>query len=208
MIFKDRFDAAERLAEKLQKYKGSKDGIILAIPRGALQTGYVLAKRLQLPLDIILTKKIGHPDNSELAIGAVSLTSEIIDPDFRDVSREYIKKEVKEIRQNLRERSQQYRGTKFFSDLKDKIVILVDDGIATGHTMSAAIDLVKEEKLKKIIVAIPVGPWERIEMLKKRADEVICLSVPENFTAIGQFYRDFPQVDDEEAIGLLRKMNE
>lgn len=207
MLFKNRFDAAERLAEKLQKYKGKKNVIILAIPRGALQIGNVLAKRLQLPLDIVLTKKIGHPYNSELAIGAVSLASEIIDPQFRDVSREYIQNEIQELRGKLKERYLKYRGEKPFPKLKDKMVILVDDGVAMGHTMSAAIDLVRKEKPKKIVVAIPVGSAEAVAMLKRKADEVICLSIPESFMAIGQFYQQFEQVEDEEAIRLLKDAN-
>jgi len=207
MLFKNRFDAAERLAEKLQKYKAKKNVILLAIPRGALQIGNVLAKRLHLPLDIVLTKKIGHPYNSELAIGAVSLTSEIIDPQFRDVSKEYIKREIKELKAKLKERSQQYRGRKPFPVLKDKIAILVDDGVAMGHTISAAIDFVRKEKPKKVVVAVPVGSKEAVARLQKKADEVICLSVPESFMAIGQFYAQFEQVEDEEAVRLLKEAN-
>lgn len=207
MLFKNRFDAAEQLAEKLQKYNGKKNVIILAIPRGALQIGNVLAKKLHLPLDIVLTKKIGHPYNPEMAIGAVSLASEIIDPQFRDVSKEYIKNEIKELRKKLKERSQQYRGKRPFPKLKDKIVILVDDGVAMGHTMSAAIDFVRKEKPKKMVVAIPVGSAEAVAVLKRKADEVICLSIPESFMAIGQFYQQFEQVEDEEAIRLLKDTN-
>lgn len=207
MLFKNRFDAAEQLAEKLQKYKGRKDVILLAIPRGALQIGNVLAKRLKLPLDIVLTKKIGHPFNPEMAIGAVSLESETIDPQFRDVSKEYIKSEIRELRKKLKERSLKYRGRKPFPKLKGKVVILVDDGVAMGHTMSVAIDLVKKEKPKNIIVAIPVGSAEAVAMLKRKADEVICLSTPESFMAIGQFYQQFAQVEDEEAIKLLKEVD-
>lgn len=207
MLFKNRFDAAERLAGKLQKYKGKKEAIILAIPRGALQIGNVLAKKLHLPLDIVLTKKIGHPYNSELAIGAVSLASEIIDPQFRDVPKEYLQQEIQELRNKMRERLQKYRGRKPFPKLKDKIIILVDDGVAMGHTMNAAIDLVRKEKPKKIVVAIPVGSAEAVTMLKRKADEVICLSTPESFMAIGQFYQQFEQVEDEEAIRLLKEVS-
>ncbi len=207
MLFKNRFDAAEQLAEKLRKYKGQKKVMILAIPRGALQIGNILAKRLKLPLDIVLTKKIGHPYSPEMAIGAVSLEGEIIDPQFRDVSPEYIKNEIKELREKIKERSRRYRGKKPFPALKDKTVILVDDGAAMGHTMSAAIDLVKKENPKKIIVAIPVGSAEAVAMLKRKADQVICLSIPGSFMAIGQFYQQFEQVEDEEAIRLLKEAN-
>jgi len=207
MLFKNRFDAAEQLAERLQKYKGKKDVVILAIPRGALEIGNVLAKKLQLPLDIVLTKKIGHPDNPEMAIGAVSLVSQTIDPHFSEVSKAYLQQEIPELRKKLKERSQKYRGKKTFQNLKDKIVLLVDDGIAMGHTMSAAIDLVRKEKPKKIVVAVPVGSQEAVSMLQQKADEVICLSIPESFMAIGQFYQQFEQVEDEEAMRLLKDAN-
>ncbi len=207
IIFKNRYDAAEQLTEKLQKYKDRKDAIILAIPRGALQIGAVLAERLKLPLDIVLVKKIGHPYNPELAIGAVSLKEYVVNPEFREVSKGYIQSEVKELRHKLQKLAQQYRGEKAFPNLKNRIVILVDDGIAMGYTMGAAIDLVRKEKPKKVIVAIPVGSPEAVSRLQRKADEVICLDVPEFFMAIGQFYQQFEQVDDDEAIRLLKEAN-
>ncbi len=210
MYFKDRFDAAERLSKELEKYRNNKDAVILAIPRGGLQIGNVLAKRLNLRLDVVLTKKIGYPGNPEFAIGAVSLKGEVIDKDFvktGEVSQKYIGDEVKRIREKLKERYKMYAGKEKPVNLKDKIVIITDDGIATGKTMLATIDLIKKDKPKKIIVAIPVGPEDTIEMLKKYADEVICLYIPESFFAIGEFYRYFPQVEDEEAIKLLKEAN-
>ncbi len=207
MIFTDRFAAAKELAKKLQKYKHNKNAVILAIPRGGLQTGYTLAKELNLKLDIILTKKIGYPGNEEYAIGAVSLKSIFINEMHKDISNDYINSEIKKIRKTITERYQKYLGDKKPTNLKDKIVIITDDGVATGSTILAAIDLVKQENPKRIVVAVPVGPANTIRQLKKKADEVICLIVPETFFAIGQFYQEFAHVEDEEAIRLLKEAN-
>lgn len=203
----DRFAAAKELAKKLQKYKHDKNAVILAIPRGGLQTGYTLAEELNLKLDIILTKKIGYPGNEEYAIGSVSLKSIFINEGHKDISNDYINSEIKKIRKTLKERYQKYLGDKKPTNLKDKIVIITDDGVATGSTILAAIDLVKQENPKKIVVAVPVGPADTIRQLKKKADEVIYLLVPKTFFAIGQFYQDFSQVEDEEAIRLLKEAN-
>ena len=205
MIFKDRFTAGKLLAKELKKYKNKKDAIVLAIPRGGLQIGCSIAKELNLNLDIILTKKIGYPGNPEYAIGAVSLTSEIVEE--QGISKDYIQNEITNIRKSLKERYKKYLGKSKPQNLKNKIVILTDDGIATGKTMLLTIKLIKEQKPKKIIVAIPVGPIDNIELLKENADEVICLYSPENFFAIGEFYENFEQVSDEEAIKLLKESN-
>jgi len=207
-MFKSRFDAAQEMIRYLVRFKDNKNAIILAIPRGGLQIGYVLAKELHVPLDVALTKKIGHPTQEEYAIGAVSLTGEVLDPKVsREVSPDYIKNQIKEIRATLRERYKKYLGGKKPHSLEDKIVILTDDGVATGKTMLATIDLVKKDKPKKIIVAIPVAPLEAISMLEVHVDEVICLSTPPGFSAVGQFYENFEQVSDEEAITLLKEAN-
>ena len=210
MSFSDRFVAAKELAKKLQKYKNDKNTIILAIPRGGLQTGYTLAKELNLPLDIVLTKKIGYPGNSEYAIGAVSLKSYIVDEYLvktGKVSQEYIEREVVEIRELLEKRYRRYRGEKNPCEVRGKTVIITDDGVATGRTILAAIDLLREDEPEKIVVAVPVGPPDTINHLKMKADEVICVLVPEMFFAIGQFYSDFTQVEDEEAIRMLEEAN-
>ena len=210
MIFQDRFEAGKLLARKLAAYKNKKDTVLLAIPRGALQLGSVLAKELQLPLDIVLTKKIPAPGNPEAAIGAVSLRGELLDEELirlEGISAEYLASHIKELRQKLQERAAMYRGKRKPLSLKRKIVIIVDDGVAMGSTMLAAIAFVRQEQPKKIIVAIPGGSAEAVAKLKEKADAVICLHMPEFFYAIGQFYRQFPQVEDEEAIELLRKAN-
>ena len=210
MSFTDRFVAAKELAKELQKYKNDKNTIILAIPRGGVQTGYTLAKELNLPLDIVLTKKIGYPGNREYAIGAVSLKSYIVDESLVKtgmVSQEYIEREVTEIRKLLEKRYRRYRGEKEPCTVRGKTVIITDDGVATGRTILAAIDLLREDEPEKIIVAVPVGPPDTINHLKMKADEVACVLVPEMFYAIGQFYSDFTQVEDEEAIRMLEEAN-
>jgi predicted phosphoribosyltransferase len=210
MAFSDRFTAAKELVEKLQKYKDDKNTVILAIPRGGLQIGYVLAKELNLPLDIVLTKKIGYPGNSEYAIGAVSLKSYIVEKSLLKsgkVTHEYIEREVADIRKLLEERYKKYRGEKKPCEIKGKTVIITDDGVATGRTILAAIDLLREDKPEKIVIAVPVGPMDTLDELNSKADEVICVMVPQMFYAIGQFYRDFTQVEDEEAIKLLEEAN-
>ncbi len=208
-MFQDRFDAARQLASKLSKYK-TKTAIILAIPRGALQIGYVLAKELKLKLDVVLSKKIPYPGDPEFAIGAVSLESEFVDKrllETEGISEIYVKEKVIELRQLLKERDKKYHESVKPVKLKDKIVIIVDDGIATGNTITAIIGLVKKAKPKKIIVAVPVAPPEIISSLKKLVDEVVCLYTPESFYGIGQFYQNFEQVEDEEAIKLLKEAN-
>ncbi|MBI4159359.1 phosphoribosyltransferase [Candidatus Woesearchaeota archaeon] len=204
MIFKDRFTAGKLLAKELKKYKNKKDTIILTIPRGGLQVGYSIAKELNSRLSIILTKKISYPGNSEYAIGTVGLTSEIIEE--QGISKDYIKNEIKNIRNYLKERYKKYLGKNKPINLKNKLIIITDDGIATGKTMLLTIKLIKEQKPKKIIVAIPVGPIENVKLLKENADEVICLYSSEHFFAVGEFYENFEQVSDEKAISLLKKV--
>lgn len=206
-MFKDRFDAGKKLAEKLKNYANDPNVVILAIPRGALEIGSVLSKELHAPLDVILTKKIGYPGNPEYAIGAVSLDNVIIDKralEFSGEMESYLKNEVASIRQLLQKRSAEYHALREPLSLKDKIVIVTDDGIATGKTLEATIDLIKKENPQKIIVAVPVASKEALALIKKKVDEVICLEVPDIFMSVGQWYQQFNQVDDDQAIQLLQ----
>ena len=206
-MFADRYDAANQLLESLEQYKNNKEVVVLAIPRGALEIGYVLAKNLNAPLEVVFSKKIGAPGQPELAIGAITQDAEVIDPLYQAEYADYIETEKKRIREILRERYKKYHGDMQPIDLKDKIVIVTDDGIATGRTFMLALDHIEKQNPKKIIVAVPVAPSDVIDRLKKKADEVICLLTPETFWAIGQFYRNFDQVEDEEAIRLLGEAN-
>lgn len=204
--FTDRFDAGRKLVDKLKQYAGKEDAVVLAIPRGGLQTGHAVATALKLPLDVVLIKKIGHPYNPELAIGAVSLTGRVLNEEV-PAPEEYIEDETRRLRELLKKRQEQYASGRKPVDLKDKIAIIVDDGIATGSTMLATIQLVKTMGPKKIVMAVPVAPPQSLEKFQREVDEVVCLQTPEYFMAVGQFYEYFPQVEDEEAIRLLREAN-
>lgn len=208
-MFKDRYDAGYQLAAQLQDYKNAHDLVILAIPRGSLEIGYVLAKELHAPLDVIFTKKIGSPGDPEMAIGTVSMDQVMIAPPYDEMPHlaPYINEQVTKIRATLAERIKKYRGNKPPLDLKNKIVILVDDGVATGQTLSLAIRLVKLHKPKKLIVALPVGPADTLNKMRKEVDELVCLLVPGLLFSIGQFYESFPQVEDDQAIKLLKEAN-
>lgn len=203
--FKDRKEAAILLSEKLKKYQDS-DTIILAVPRGGVPIGYEIAKRLNLPLDIILSKKIGHPLNKEFAIGAVSMDSTIID-EHPEVPKQYIDDEIIRLRKLLQEKYELYVGNRKPLDIKGKNVIVVDDGIATGNTLLASINMLRKRKPAKIIVAVPVLPSDTVETFKKQTDEFVYLIASNYFRGVGGFYDEFYQVEDDEVIRMLRITN-
>lgn len=205
-MFRDRHDAAKQLAAALSSYKGRKGVLILAIPRGALQIGETLHSELEAPLDIIVTKKIGHPMSGEYAIGAVGPDGEcVISEGAADVSPEYIARERKRLEAVVEEKYRRYRGDRPKPAVGGKIVIIVDDGIATGSTLIAAIRVLRKQNPAGIVVAVPVAPPDGLAKVRAEADEVVCLLVPPNFYAIGQFYESFPQVEDGEAIAILKR---
>lgn len=209
-MFTNREEAGNLVAEKLLKYKADKDAVIVAIPRGGIVTGYAIAKKLALPLEIVLSKKIGHPFNKEYAIGAVTLKNSILSDAALEVSQVYIHDETEQIRKLLKQRLEWYYRDRKPIDLKDKTVILVDDGIATGNTMISCIQLIQLQNPSKIIVALPVAPASAYKKIREmeEVEDAICLSTPINFQAVGQFYEEFNQVDDKEVIELLKKANE
>lgn len=194
--------AAIMLASQLEKYKGQK-GVVLAIPRGGVPVAAPIAKKLGMPLEVVLTKKIGHPSNPEFAIGAVSKDSMVVDERI-EVPEGYIEQEVPRIREKLAEKYKLFMGDREHVPLQDRLVIIVDDGIATGRTLEATVELVKKEKPRKIVIAVPVAPYEAIYRFKNLVDEVVCLLVPPFFQAVGQFYDEFYQTSDEEVIQLLK----
>ena len=206
-MFRDRHDAGRKLALALAAYRGRKDAIILAIPRGALQVGEILHSELGLPLDIIITKKIPHPYNEEYAIGAVGPDGEyfVNAGAAAEVRPEFIQVQRGRLAAVVEEKYVRYRGDFPKPALKGKTVILIDDGIATGSTMLAAIHVIRRQKPKKIVVAVPVGPPDSVARIAAEADETVCLEKPEAFFAIGSFYEDFSQVEDEEAIAILKR---
>lgn len=209
-ILKNRVEAGKQLAQALKT--AGKDAIVLAVPRGGVVVGFEVAKALRIPLDVIVTKKIGAPDNPELAIGAVAEDGTYIldDSIVRQlyVPKGYIEEEVERQRQEIQRRLQRYRGTVPYPSLKNREVIIVDDGVATGATLKATLRLIRSKGAKSVTVAVPVGPPDTIRELEKLADRVVCLLTPEPFYAIGQFYDDFSQTSDEEVTELLRRSRE
>ena len=209
-MFKNRIEAGEQLANKLLEYKNDKKAIVVTIPRGGLPIGHIIAKKLSLPLEIVLSKKIGHPLHKEFAIGAVTLNDIILSEDARDISNSYIDNETSRIRAILKQRQDMYYGVSTPTNLKDKTVILVDDGVATGQTLISSINLIHQQQPSQIIVALPVGPPSVITKINNMSSvkNTICLLTPSNFQAVGQFYKEFYQVDDSEVIRLLKEANQ
>ncbi|HEY4627856.1 MAG TPA: phosphoribosyltransferase family protein [Flavobacterium sp.] len=200
-MLKDRIEAGLLLSEKLKKYKNS-NTIVLAVPRGGVPVAAIIAKSLHLPLDIVLSKKIGHPYNKEFAIGAVSMDSMIID-EHPDVPKEYIEKEIVRLRKLMREKYEIYMGNREPLDIKGKNIIVVDDGIATGNTLLVSINMLRKRNPAKIIVAVPVIPYDTVSVFEKNTDEFVYLIASKYFRGVGGFYEDFNQVEDDEVIKLL-----
>lgn len=206
MHYRDRIAAAEKLSLLLKNYKNKKEILILALPRGGVIVGDVISKNLNLPLDVIIPKKLLSPVSEELAIGAICEESIFLNDELiKDlkVTKEFIQKEIDEKKKQIIERKKLYKKDKTTLDLKNKTIILVDDGIATGATIIAAIYAIKEKQAKKIIVAAPVGAYTTIEKLKSLVEEVICPLLPDDFYAIGQFYDNFEEITDAKVIKIL-----
>ncbi len=202
MLYSNRTDAAKKLIPFLNKYKDS-DGVVVALPRGGVPVGAIIAKALHLPLELLLVKKIGHPENSELAIGAVSPDEEILDRQY-GIDRSYFIAECEKIRRNLKEKYKLYFERQLMPDFSGRLIILTDDGIATGFTIRLALQILRKKNPLKLILAVPVAPPDTIRSLRTIADEVICPQQPSEFMSIGQFYEDFSQVSDEEVTRLVR----
>lgn len=203
MLFKNRLEAGKKLAEKLSSYKNKKNVLVLGIPRGGIEVAFSLAKKLNAKLSVIITKKITYPSNPEFAVGAASIDGYVIDEDYKHAETS-LKYAIKEITSEIKKRYKRYTNGDI-PDLKGKVLVLVDDGLATGHTMEAAIKYAKSQKPKKIIAAIPVSSQEAYDKIKKVADEIICLSIPGDFFAVGYFYREFDQLSDEDVVSYLKE---
>ncbi len=201
--FEDRWQAGIFLADKLRQYKNS-DALVLAIPRGGVPLGFVIARELHLPLDIALSKKIGHPYSPEFAIGSVSLHGRVLNTGAK-VPAAYVEQETRRIRAMLNRRHELYMGNRPSAAIKNKIVILVDDGIATGNTMRVTIDLLRQQQPRHIVLAIPVAPQQTLHELQSRVDEIVCLMQAQEFVAVGQYYESFHQISDAEVVHLLRE---
>ncbi|BAF69188.1 phosphoribosyltransferase [Nitratiruptor sp. SB155-2] len=208
MIFSDRFEAGELLAQKLQGYRDDSQTIVVALPRGGVPVAYVIAKQLNLPMDIFFVKKIPSPYNPEAAIGAISENGlEYLNERavmMLNVSRPYVDEHARKIMEKMKEKRALYQKRRI--SVAGKRVILVDDGVATGASMYLAARALKDEGAKEVVIAVPVAPPDSLALLKEVADRVIVLQTPPDFMAVGQFYRDFHQLNDEEVMELLSKV--
>jgi predicted phosphoribosyltransferase len=207
-LFKDRIDAGKFLAKALHHYQQHADTIVLGLPRGGVPVAYEVAKALALPLDIWLVRKLGVPHHEELAFGALSLgdtyffNEEIISQ--LHISKAAMEQVIAKEKQELKRRLERYRPNKPLPELKNKTVILIDDGLATGATTLVAVKALRQHEPTKIVVATPVGSISACEALSQVADEVICPNTPEPFFSVGQWYENFPQTSDEEVQALLK----
>lgn len=201
-MFDDRDDAARQLVTRLAHLR-RQHPLILAVPRGAVPMGVILAKALEGDLDLILVRKLGAPGNPEFAIGAVDEAGHVtLNPDVADhLDAAYLAKETARQLAVIRRRRAQYGGARL--DPAGRLVVVVDDGVATGATLIAALDALRARRPARLVVAVGVAPPDALARLRAHADEVFCLQAPEDFSAVGQFYRDFGQVADDEVAALL-----
>jgi len=205
--FANRTEAGLLLGEKLQKYAGRDDVIVLGLPRGGVPVAFEVAQRLGAPLDVFVVRKLGVPGFEELAAGAIAsggvrvLNQDVVRalPNAEEAIESVTARETAE----LERREEKYRDGRPAPELRDRIVILVDDGLATGATMRAAVEALRRSGAAKIVVAVPVGPPDTCHELEEQADETICLSMPEFFQAVGQYYEDFSQTSDEDVREIL-----
>jgi putative phosphoribosyl transferase len=207
MIFKNRHEAGQRLALCLRKYAKRKDVVVLGVPRGGVPVASEVAKKLNLPLDIFVLRKLGVPGHEELAFGAIGsggvrvLNREIVDS--LGLSDLVIEMVTRAERSELDRREQIYRGGLPPLDVRGKTVILVDDGIATGSSLSAGVRALRQMQPAAIVIAAPIAPQSTVTRLRRDVDDVVCVAIPEPFYGVGQFYHDFSQVSDEEVNELL-----
>lgn len=212
LLFQDRTDAGRQLAEKLDEYMGREDVIVLALPRGGVPVAYEVAKALAAPLDVFLVRKLGLPGHAELAMGAIAsggvriLNQEVIQA--MRIPGEVIDAVSQRVQQELTRREQLYRDDNPSPLLQDRIAILVDDGLATGANMAAAVTALRAHKPEEIVVAVPIAAAESCELFAQRVDRMVCLETPDPFFGVGLWYEDFTQVRDEQVRDLLTKAAE
>lgn len=205
-MFTDRIDAAERLADALWHYR-DRNALVLAIPRGAVPMGAVLARRLQAQLDVVLVRKLRAPEAPEYAVGAIDETGWAYVTPYAEAAGatpEYLEEEKRTRLAELRRRRSLYSSGRPAIDPGGRVTIVVDDGLATGATMIAALHSVRARHPARLVCAVPVAAPDSLEGVRPYADEVVCLHAPAGFSAVGQFYLSFPQVEDEEVVALLR----
>jgi putative phosphoribosyl transferase len=208
-MFKNRKDAGRRLAARLLKYK-DEHPVVLALPRGGVPVAYEVAMALNAPLDVVVVRKLGAPGQPELGIGAVVdgdhpqsvLNEEVVR--LLGVSDDYVNREVARELREIRRRQESYRSGRSPEGIEGRTAIVIDDGIATGGSVRAALRGVRRSNPRRLILAVPVAPPETVESLQPEVDELVCLSMPVFFHAVGQFYEDFRQTTDEEVVELLK----
>jgi len=207
MLFQDRREAGKALARELASLKGTPGLLVLGIPRGGVVVGHEIAQALNAPLDVYITRKIGAPHNPELAIGAVASDGTLlVDHQLArrlGVPQEYIDREADNQKKEIERRLAEYRGDRPPPDLKDKVIVLADDGVATGATTLATIRAIRSQGPAELILAVPVGPRDSIETLRQEVDRLVCLHAPEIFWAVGAFYNVFDQTTDREVKALM-----
>ena len=205
--FHDRREAGQLLARRLADYKDRDDVVVLALPRGGVPVAYEIARELSAPLDVFVVRKLGVPWQPELAMGAIAGTgTEVLNGDVvtaYNIPPHVIRAVADREGRELQRRLQEYRGARAAVDLRDRHVILVDDGLATGSTMRAAIGAIRQNRPRAIVVAVPVGASETCQEFQSEVDRIICLRTPPDFAAVGRWYEDFSQTTDEEVRELL-----
>ncbi|OQA04742.1 MAG: Ribose-phosphate pyrophosphokinase [bacterium ADurb.Bin400] len=206
--FKNRTEAGEKLAEKLERYKGQ-NAIVYALPRGGVITGAAIAKKLNFPLDLVFARKIGHPLNPEFALGAVSEGGHLVETlsGVRGIDSEWLAREIEIQKGEIRRRRERYLRGPPSTSAQNKIAIIVDDGIATGATVLAAIEEIKAQNPAKLVVAVPVSPPDTAQLIRDKADELVAVIIPDLFLgAVGAYYENFDQVSDEEVIEIMNEI--
>lgn len=210
--FKNRRDAGQQLAAQLLQYADHPRGIVLGLPRGGVPVVYEVAKRLYLPLDVLIVRKLGVPGQEELAFGALTVSGALINLEMvnrLDIASEEVEEVIQRERRELLRREQAYhRGLPPVFDFHSRLVILIDDGLATGSTLRAAIEAIREKKPARIVVAVPVAPFSVCNEFKEEADEMVCLLRRESFYAVGLSYEDFSPTPGKEVEELLRRNRE
>lgn len=208
-LFEDRVDAGKKLAKELSKYANRSDVLILALPRGGVPVAFEVAKELNVKMDVFIVRKLGVPGNEELAMGAISSDNVLVLNEDIVSSFQMSEKVINMVSENelkeLKRRERIYRGDRPKPEISDSTVILIDDGLATGATMRAAVSAIKTKNPAKIVVAVPTGAPDTCELFKMEVDEVICIATPEPFYGVGAWYGNFSQTTDEEVCKLLDK---